>query len=243
MTAATLDTVMMLAAGLGTRMRPLTLTAPKPLIRVGGKPLIDWCIDLAATGGIKHAVVNVHHLADQMAAHLARTSRLRLTVSDETDRLLETGGGVVKALPLLGSDPFFVMGTDAVVVDRGRNSFARLRDVWRPDLIDCVLLLHPMTTAKGFDGPGDFFLEPDGRPRRRGAAARAPYVYAGLYLVHPRVFVGERAEPFSMNWIWDRLIAADRLRAVAHDGHWFHVGTPEAVAPTDAALRALGLAA
>lgn len=243
MSTTTPDTVMLLAAGLGTRMRPLTLTTPKPLIRVGGKCLIDWCIDLAASSGVSRAVINAHHLANQMTAYAASVSRLQVVLSDETDRLLDTGGGVVKALPVLGPKPFFVMGTDAVIIDRDRSSFDLVHEAWTASDVDCVMLLHPLATAKGFDSSGDFFLEKNGHVRRRGSATSAPYVYAGLYLIHPRAFAGEKAEPFSMNRVWDRLIASDRLRAVAHDGHWFHVGTPEAVAPTDAALRALGLAA
>lgn len=242
MTFRSPDTVMLLAAGLGTRMRPVSLATPKPLIEVGGRALIDWCLDLAIAGGLNRAVVNVHHLADDLTRHLKAEKRVSVQISDERARLLETGGGVVKALPLLGPAPFFVMGTDAVIVDRGQSSFARMIDAWRAFNVDCVMLLHPLATARGFDGAGDFFCGDDGRITRRGSAARAPFVYAGLYLVHPHVFASEPAEPFSMNRVWDRLIAADRLRAVVHKGLWFHVGTPDAIASTTAALPELGLA-
>ena len=233
------DTVMLLAAGLGTRMRPLTNTQPKSLIKVGGRALIDWCLDLARGGGAAKAVVNMHYLAEQIAAHFK--GRADVTLSDERTHLLDTGGGVVKALPLLGGKPFFVMGTDAVIVDRGANSARRLVDAWNDVTTDCIMLLHPRETAQGFDGGGDFFCDSGGRLTRRGSAATAPYVYAGIYVMHPRALVDQTAEPFSMNKVWDRLIAADRLRGVIHDGYWFHVGTPEAVAPTTAALIALGL--
>jgi MurNAc alpha-1-phosphate uridylyltransferase len=236
------DTVMLLAAGLGTRMRPVTVTTPKPLVKVGGRALIDWCLDVALAGGVERAIVNLHHLGDQLVAHFRGRTVPSIVFSDESARLLDTGGGVVKALPLLGGRPFFVMGTDAVIVDRGAPSALRLLEAWDDARDDCLMLMHPRDTAQGFDGAGDFFLDPDGRPRRRGPAPRAPFVYAGLYLMHPRALAGLAPDSFSMNTVWDRLIAAGRLRGIVHDGAWFHVGTPEAIAPTTAALAARGLA-
>ncbi len=241
MTNGAPDTVMLLAAGLGTRMRPVSLAMPKPLIPVGGKALIDWCLDLAIAAGLTRAVVNSHYLADQVARHFTAEQRVTVLISDESKRLLDTGGGVVAALPLIGPRPFFVMGTDAVIVDRDIGSFDLLRRAWHDDTVDCVMLLHPRATAQGFDGAGDFSLQADGRVSRRGTAATAPFVYAGIYMMHPRALAGDRAEPFSMNRVWDRLIAQDRLRGVVHDGHWFHVGTPDAIAPTSATLLALGI--
>ncbi len=236
--AAHPTTAMLLAAGLGTRMRPLTLTMPKPLVEVAGKPLIDWTLDQLAASGVTEAVVNVHYLADLLRRHLAHRQRPGIVISDETERLLDTGGGVIKALPLLGAAPFFTCNCDAIIVDApGQpNAFTRLATAWNDTQHDVVMLLHPTDTAHGFDGPGDFFADDDGRMRRRAGAASAPYVYAGAYLMHPRVLAGETAEPFSMNRIWDRAIAADRLRAVIHSGDWYHVGTPEAVPETTALL-------
>lgn len=230
---------MLLAAGLGTRMRPLTLTTPKPLIEVAGKALIDWMLDPLADVGVTEAVVNVHHFPDRMRQHLAHRARPQVVISDETERLLDTGGGVVKALPLLGNAPFFSCNCDAIVIDPpGRPSaYARLAAMWDDALHDVLMLVHPTATAHGFDGPGDFFVAADGGLRRRGSAAAAPYVYAGVTITHPRVLKGEQAEPFSMNRVWERAIAAGRMRALVHEGEWFHVGTPEAVPATTALLR------
>jgi MurNAc alpha-1-phosphate uridylyltransferase len=236
------DTAMVLAAGLGTRMHPITRGLPKPLVRVGGKALIDWTLDCFAAGGVTTAVVNVHHLADQVRRHLAPRLTPRITISDETARLLETGGGVVKALPLLGERPFYVANTDALTVRSSRMPTELMLATWRDD-IDIVLLLHPLARTHGFDGPGDFFVAADGSPRRRGNAAAAPFVFAGMQLLHPRVLAGCAAEPFSMNRIWDKAIDAGRVRGVVQDGEWFHVGTPDAIAATDQALAALDIAA
>ncbi|MDX2144122.1 MAG: nucleotidyltransferase family protein [Rhodospirillaceae bacterium] len=235
MTAVT--TAMILAAGLGTRMRPVTDTIPKPLIKVGGKALIDWTIDEFAAGGVTRAVVNVHHLAPQLRDHLAARKTPRIAISDETERLLETGGGIVKALPLLGPAPFFAANTDAFTVGSSRTATAWMLSIW-DETLDAVLLLHPIEHTKGFDGPGDFFIEPQGQLRRRGQAAHAPLVYAGMQLLRPNAFSGMAAEPFSMNVVWNRLMAAGRLRGVVQDGDWFHVGTPEAIASTERVLAA-----
>ena len=232
-------TAMMLAAGLGTRMRPLTLTTPKPLVEVAGKALIDWTLDQLAASGVTEAVVNVHHLADQLRRHLAQRQRPGIVISDESERLLDTGGGVMKALPLLGSVPFFTCNCDAIIVDAPGQptAFTRLTAAWDDAQHDVVMLVHPIETGHGFDGAGDFFVDGDGRMRRRAGATSAPYVYAGAYLMHPRVLATEKIEPFSMNRIWDRAIAADRMRAVIHTGDWYHVGTPEAVPATTDLLR------
>ncbi|MSO98394.1 MAG: nucleotidyltransferase family protein [Rhodospirillaceae bacterium] len=234
------DTVMILAAGLGTRMRPLTDTLPKPLIMVAGKALIDWTLDAFVAAGTSKAVVNVHHHAPILCAHLKQRSKLSITISDETERLLETGGGIVKALPMLGPQPFFAANTDAFTVGASITAPARLLAVL-DDKTDAVLLLHPIERTHGFDGPGDFFVEKDGRLRRRGNAASAPFVYAGIQLLRPEIFAHERIEPFSMNRIWTRLIGTGRLRGAVQDGDWFHVGTPEAIGQTEAKLAHLRL--
>ena len=232
-------TAMLLAAGLGLRMRPLTLTQPKPLVKVAGKTLLDWTLDTAASGGVTRAVVNAHHLAEMIVAHIAKRVQPAVVISDETDQLLDTGGGIVKALPLLGDAPFFVFNGDGIILDGRRPTLNRMADAWDPDSLDVLMLVHPRETAHGFDGAGDFFLSGDGQPHRRGRADAAPFVYAGAYIVHPRVFAGEAAVAFSMNRIWDKAIASSRMRAIVHDGAWFHVGTPEAVPATEAHLARL----
>lgn len=226
---------MLLAAGLGQRMRPVTDTMPKPMVSVGGKRLIDWTLDSLPAGGVSEAVVNVHYLAPLLVRHLAGRSNPHVTISDETDQLMDTGGGVAKALPLLGADPFFVCNCDAIILDGAVPAARRLVNGWN-DALDVLMLVHPRETAHGFDGPGDFFVAADGRMTRRGTAAEAPYVYAGLFLMHPRAMAGAAVEPFSLNRIWDKAIAHDRMRAIVHDGRWFHVGTPEAIGETDALL-------
>jgi MurNAc alpha-1-phosphate uridylyltransferase len=227
---------MLLAAGLGLRMRPLTLARPKPLVRVAGKALIDWTLDSTAAAGVTRAVVNVHHLAPMIVAHTAARTRPTVVISDETEQLLETGGGVVKALPLVGEAPFFVLNCDAIIADGPSPALKRLADAWDPESHDVLMLLQPRETAHGFDGAGDFFLRPDGGLIRRGTVAAAPFVYAGAYIMHPRILAGEPATPFSMNRVWDRVIANGRMQGLVHDGAWFHVGTPEAVGETETLL-------
>ncbi|MBL8644741.1 MAG: nucleotidyltransferase family protein [Rhodospirillaceae bacterium] len=236
-----ITTAMVLAAGLGTRMRPVTDTVPKPLIKVGGKALMDWPLDEFASAGVTRAVVNVHHLADQVRAHVAARTTPGIVISDETAQLLETGGGILKALPLIGDAPFYAANTDAFTVGSTKPGTALMREAF-DDNVDVVLLLHPIAQTHGFDGAGDFFMDAQGRLTRRGSATRAPYVYAGMQLLRPQVFAGLELKPFSMNPVWDRLIAAGRLKGVAGDGAWFHVGTPEAIAATDAALVRMGRA-
>ena len=238
MSGALPQTAMFLAAGLGTRMKPLTEHTPKPLIKVGGKALIDWPLDQLAAAGVPRAVVNVHHLAPQMTAHLKTRHSPTVTISDETAQLLDTGGGLVKALPLLGGEPVFVFGCDTVTLGGATPALTRLADQWNSDELDVLMLVHPMETAHGFDSAGDFFVDAEGHLTRRGAAARAPYAYTGIQIIHPRILAGEKAVPFSMNKLWDKAIAARRLKGVVHDGAWFHVGTPDAVEKTDALLRA-----
>jgi MurNAc alpha-1-phosphate uridylyltransferase len=230
---------MLLAAGLGTRMRPLTLTCPKPLVEVAGKALIDWTLDPLQAAGVTRAVVNVHHLADLLRTHLARRTRPEIIVSDETAQLLDTGGGVMKALPLLGDGAFFACNCDGILIDPPHrpSAFVRLAETWDDVRHDVLMLVHPRATAHGFDGPGDFFVASDGSMRRRGEAPAAPFVYAGVTITHPRVLAGERAVPFSMNRVWDRALAAGRMAAVVHEGAWFHVGTPEAVPATTALVQ------
>ncbi len=229
-------TAMLLAAGLGTRMRPLTERTPKPLIEVGGKPLIDWTLDQLAAAGVGQAVVNVHHLAPQLIAHLEKRQAPTISISNESERLLDTGGGIVKALPLLGSDPFYVFGCDTITLDGTEPTLNRLNQAWAEDEMDVLMLVHPVDDTHGYQGAGDFFMDADGSLTRRGKAVRAPYVYTGIQIVHPRLFEGRKTEPFSMNLLWDEAIRDHRLKAIVHTGSWFHVGTPEAIETTNAAL-------
>ncbi len=238
MSGAMPATAMLLAAGLGTRMKPLTDRTPKPLIEVGGKALIDWQLDQLGMAGVLHTVVNVHHLAPQITEHLKLRQKPTISISDETKCLLDTGGGIVKALPVIGGDPFFVFSCDTITLDGETPALNRLANAWNPDELDVLMLLHPMETAHGFDGAVDFFRGNDGFLTRRGTPARAPYAYTGIQIMHPRVMTGEKAKPFPMNKVWDRAIATHRLKAVVHDGMWFHVGTPDAVEKTNAALLA-----
>lgn len=234
-------TGMALAAGLGTRMRPLTDDRPKALVEVGGKALIDWALDRFAAAGVSRAVVNIHHYADRMEAHLqARTGQPEITISNERDALLETGGGVARALPLLGGDPFFVTNIDAVWKDEGTSELARLAAAWDDGRMDALLLLAPMARTLGFDGAGDFFLEPDGRIDWRGEAKTAPFAYAGAHIVHPRVFDGVAVEPFSLTRIWRRLSQAGRLHGHVMNAFWMHVGDPAARDAAEARLKASG---
>lgn len=226
---------MLLAAGMGTRMRPVTDTMPKPMVKVAGKSLINYTLDALDDAGVPEAVVNVHYLAPLMVRHLSGRTRPRVVISDETAQLLDTGGGVAKAMPLLGDAPFFVGNCDAIIAGGSIPAAQRLADAWT-DALDVVMLVHARETAHGFDGAGDFFVGADGRMTRRGAAAEAPFVYAGLFILHPRAMAGLKAEPFSLNVVWNKAIAADRMRAVTHDGQWYHVGTPEAIGETEVLL-------
>ncbi|ALK10950.1 nucleotidyltransferase family protein [Blastochloris viridis] len=230
-------TAMVLAAGLGLRMRPLTLSMPKPLIEVAGRALIDRVLDTLAEAGIERAVVNVHHLADQLIAHLERRSRPTVIVSDERDGLLDSGGGVVKALPQLG-DTFLVLNADSFWLDRPGLNLKALAANFDPEAMDARLLLADRAAAIGFDGAGDFFLEPDGRLKRRGAAPTAPLVYAGGAVMTATLFEGAPAGPFKLTRMFDRAQAAGRLHGQRLDGLWLHVGTPPAIALAEAAIAA-----
>lgn len=227
---------MVLAAGLGTRMRPITNTLPKCLVSVDGRTLLDRALDRVAEAGVPSAVVNVHHHADQVRAHLADRSDPAITISDETGTLLETGGGIVKALPLLGEAPFFVLNSDCIVLNGVRPALLNLADAWDAERMDALLLLARSVAAHGYEGMGDFFMDIEGRIRRRTEAEVAPYIYSGVMLVHPRLFADAPDGAFSMNVLFNRAIEAERLYGLSHDGAWFHVGTPDAIANTERQL-------
>ena len=232
---------MVLAAGLGLRMRPLTDSRPKPLIDVAGRSLLDRVLDQLQAAGISDIVVNAHYLAGQIEAHVAaRTVGLaKITVSVEAERL-ETGGGVAKALPLLGDEPFFVVNGDVLWQDGPRPTLTSLAEAWNGAAMDALLLLHPTATAFGYDGTGDFLIAADGRLSRPVEGAGAPYLFAGIQILSPAVWTGLPVPPFSLNWIYDRAAAAGRLFGLVHAGSWFHVGTPEDLALAEAELARRG---
>lgn len=221
---------MVLAAGLGRRMRPLTDDRPKPLVRVCGETLIDHALSILAAGGVRDIVVNVHYLPDMVEAHLARHAQgFYVSVSDERQQLLETGGGIAKALPLLRSDPFAVINTDNIWTN-GDGALARLAEAWDGARMDALLLVVEKGRARFHKGPGDFHLDDDGRVTRRIGEQPAPFVYTGLQLLSKRLFEGVAVAPFSLNILWNRAMAAGRVFAIRHDGDWHDVGTPDAVA-------------
>jgi MurNAc alpha-1-phosphate uridylyltransferase len=232
------ETAMVLAAGLGKRMRPLTATRPKPLVEVAGKPLIDHCLDRLRAAGVKKAVVNVHYLADALEAHLRnRVQGIEIAVSDERDKLLETGGGLVRALPLIESDPFLVVNSDNLWVDGPVDSLRLLAASWDEARMDALLLLVPLAAAHCHLGHGDFHMRADGALRRRKPGAVAPFVYTGIQMVSKRLFEGEVPDgPFSTNLLWDRAIAAGRLFGAAHQGLWFDVGAPSNIRKSEEIL-------
>ncbi len=233
-----INTAMVLAAGLGTRMRPLTDKVPKPLVEVSGRPLLDHVLDRLAQAGVGEAVVNVHHHADQIERHVAaRTGAPHITVSDERDALLETGGGVRRALPLLGDAPFLTINSDTIWVEGARPNLDRLLERFDPEIMDVLLLLAPVALSVGYDGLGDFRMDPDGRLIRRVERQVVPFVYAGAGIVKPALFEGSPEGAFSLNCIFDKALETGRLFGLRLDGVWMHVGTPDAIALAEDALH------
>jgi N-acetyl-alpha-D-muramate 1-phosphate uridylyltransferase len=229
-------TAMVLAAGLGTRMRPLTDTKPKPLIAVAGKPLLDHVLDRLADVGVERAVANVHYLAEQIIAHTKPRTTPRVTISDERGLLLGTGGGVVKALPELGDAPFFHINSDTIWIDGGTPNLMRLAQAFDPATMDALLLLAPTTGSIGYAGRGDFAMTTDGRLKRRSERDVAPFVYAGAAILSPALFTDAPQGEFSLTDLFDRASAAGRLHGLRLEGLWMHVGTPEAVGEAEAAI-------
>ena len=227
---------MVLAAGLGTRMRPLTDTLPKPLVQVAGQALLDHVLDRLADAGVTTAVVNVHHMADQIEAHLKGRTRPKIVISDERGELLDTGGGVVKALPLLGEAPFFHMNSDTAWIEGVTPNLSRLGAQFDPARMDILLLLASTTASIGYGGRGDFAMAPDGSLRRRAEREVVPFAYAGAAVMSPGPFAGMKPEKFSLNRMFDRAIEAGRLHGVRLEGTWMHVGTPEAIKAAEAAI-------
>jgi len=227
-----------LAAGLGTRMRPYNGHIPKPLVEIGGKSLIDYSLDRLADAGVQRVVVNVHHLADALERHLASRQRPQIVISDERGALLGTGGGIAKALPQLGAEPFFLVNSDTVWLDGVKPNFTRLAEAFDPKAMDALLLLAPTTDSIGYVGRGDFTMLPDGRLRRRGENEVVPFVYAGAAVLSPALFADAPTGAFPLTRLFDRAGAKDRLFGLRLEGVWMHVGTPEAVAAAEAALAA-----
>ena len=229
---------MVLAAGLGTRMRPLTDRMPKPMVPVAGKPLLDHVLDKLADAGVGEAVVNVHYLPDQIIDHVTGRASPRITISDERDAVLGTGGGVVKALPLLGDAPFFHLNADTLWIDGAQPNLARLAAAFDPARMDILLLMAPTAGSIGYGGSGDYAMQPDGTLRRRKEHEVVPFVYAGVAILSPAIFAGSPQGEFALTQLFDRAGEQGRLRGLRLDGLWMHVGTPDAVAAADKAFLA-----
>ena len=225
---------MVLAAGLGQRMRPLTDTIPKPLLRVAGKRIIDYSLDALRAAGVVRAVINKHYLPEQIEAWAKEITNPHITLSDESDEVLETGGGIARALPFLGQEPFYVLNSDCFWTESGTPALTRLAESWDDSKMDCLLLLCDPAQTTGYDGDGDFVIDAQGRLIRQRHHALA---YIGGYIVHPRLFAGVAERKFSMNVLWDRAIAKGRLFGIVHKGHWLHVGTPDAIGKAEAFLQ------
>jgi MurNAc alpha-1-phosphate uridylyltransferase len=227
---------MVLAAGFGERMRPLTNTIPKPLVQVAGKALLDHVLDRLADAGVETAVVNVHYLADAIEKHLAQRSRPHVVISDERTKILGTGGGLIKALPALGGAPFFHVNSDSIWVEGVRQNLQRLAHAFDPAKMDALLLLAPAATSIGYAGRGDFSMDPDGRLSARAEREVVPFVYAGVAIFAPRLCADAPEGVFSLNLLFNRAAEAGRLHGLRLDGLWMHVGTPDAIGLAEAAI-------
>jgi len=244
-------TAFVLAAGLGTRMRPLTDRMPKPMLRLAGRPLIDYVLDRLRDAGLHRAVVNLHYFADILQQHLAGRKDLEILLSDERAELLDTGGGIAKALSLIGDQPFIVHNSDSVWIEQselgaggparqadGSSNIKRLIAAWDESLMDCLLMLAPSGGSLGYDGAGDFELLSDGQLRRRASDGTAPYVFAGVSIMQPRLFAEAPTGPFSLNLLWDKAIKGGRLYGMAAKGIWMHVGDPASLKLAEQQLAA-----
>jgi MurNAc alpha-1-phosphate uridylyltransferase len=233
-----ITTAMVLAAGLGKRMRPVTDTIPKPLVKIGGRTMLDRALDRLAEAGIETAVVNVHHLPELIEKHLEGRTTPRVVISDERGELLETGGGIAKALPLLGNAPFLVLNSDSLWIEGPQSNLVRMIRSWKPREMDILLLLAASATSFGYDGFGDFAMDANGRLRRRREREVTPFVYAGVAIIKPELFAGAPAGAFSLNRLFDRAIEAGRLFGLRLDGQWLHVGTPASIKAAEARIAA-----
>ncbi len=234
---AQIKAAMVLAAGFGTRMRPLTDHIPKPLVTLAGRTLLDHVLDRIAEAGIERAVVNVHHFADQIEAHLKSRTEPKITLSDERGAILETGGGVKKVLPQFGGRPFLVHNSDSVWIEGANANLRLLMNAWAPAKMSALLLLARRDSSLGYEARGDFHLDALGRLKRKGAGEEAPYVYAGVAILKPQLFDGIAERAFSLNMIFDRAISENGLYGAVLDGTWMHVGTPEALIEAESHLN------
>lgn len=230
------DHAIVLAAGLGTRMRPLTNTTPKPLIKVGNKTLLDYGLDALAAAGVNNSVVNVHYLAEQIEAHVADRLVPKIAISDERNLLLDSGGGVKNALKELGTSPFFLLNADSFWVEGRGLNLQKMSAEWSDDNIDILLLVSPLNKAVGFSGKGDFFMDQSGQLIRRGDMDTAPFVYAGAAILSPKIFENTPEGAFSLNRLFDEAIEKGRLFGTQMDGLWLHVGTPPSIAEAEQAI-------
>lgn len=236
------DTAMVLAAGLGKRMRPITETIPKPLVPIAGRPLIDWGLDALHQAGVTKAVVNVHYLPDQLIEHLRHRRAPQIVISDERHALLDSGGGVVRALEQIGPSPFYVLNSDTFWIDRNESNLLRLALAWRDTEMDILLMVARLGQTTGHSGGIDFLIDADGGLTRAPGAnygvedAGDGVIYAGAAVVHPRVFEGAPDGPHSLNVQFDRALAAGRLFGLPLEGDWITVGTPDAIAPAEATV-------
>ena len=228
---------MVFAAGLGTRMRPVTDNLPKPLVEVGGKPLIDHMLDKFADAGVPDAIVNVHYLPDMIIEHLKWRTHPSIHISDEREKLLDQGGGIARVLDRIGDDPFFVCNTDAFWIDDVQSNLHRMAQMWNPEQMDILLLLAPVTGSIGVDWAGDFFMAADGRLSRRTGNQIAPFVYAGVGIMKPALFSQDKREIFPLSPILFEAAEKERLFGMRLDGRWLHVGTPQAIDEANAALE------
>jgi N-acetyl-alpha-D-muramate 1-phosphate uridylyltransferase len=237
---------MILAAGLGTRMAPLTAERPKPLIELHGKALLDYAIDRLTQGGVKSIVVNVHYLANMVVSHLdkrkALDPKLDIQICDETNAILDTGGGIAHALHYFKGEPFFTHNSDSLWVEGMGSALERMKMRWNPDTMDALMLVAPCVTAIGYDGRGDFTMDALGLLKRRDELRIAPFVWTGVQIIHPRLFDGAPKGRFSINPLWDRAIERERLYGVRLDGVWIHVGTPQGLEEAEGFLRDLARA-
>lgn len=227
---------MVLAAGLGKRMRPITNTMPKPMVSVAGKPLLDHALDALAAFGVRQTAVNVHYLAQQIEHHVADRTAPSVIISDERAVLLDSGGGVKKAIRSLPDGPFFILNADSFWVDRANANLSQMSHIWNDKVMDMLLLVAKKDQAVGFDGLGDFFMDEEGRLARRETAPSAPYIYAGAIVAEPALFEAVTEDAFSLNRLFDQAIENRRLYGCPLDGLWLHVGTPEAIPLAEAAI-------